>query len=292
MVHLLKQKACEKETLNSSSSFHKYLQVCPLPPTKPNMCSRLFNCFRRRRSSRVNPFLYDIEDVSILGIDDIDTPELRKRMMANYSTQVLPEYPTSNENHFEDQRHYIEVVEPPVVEGVGAEPVAADPVTAITVNPNQQASPLEDVVYYSQWIYFWAVFLSGSVIVSMHPTPLKDSFPALFAVVRPGEKEMMATLQLVQLMCNPRDEMMNLNNVQEWMALINPTFDWNEHVARPLQYKQLLLQDTHLPEDVQTMIWNHHVQPDVVHQAIRRCAQDVVFVMDDELSQHAVTSLS
>ncbi|GAX29575.1 hypothetical protein FisN_24Lh028 [Fistulifera solaris] len=152
-------------------------------------------------------------------------------------------------------------------------------------------TPLEYIVYHNEWQVLWGIFLKEEWDPTVHPAPLKDSFHSLRALLKlslhPEQKETRATLFLIEYLYYPK-ESTPLEEIQKCLATIDPTFDWQATFVQPLKYKQSLLQSTLLPDDVRQMIWSEHVQPDVLHQAIRQCAWGVVIVSDEAMSQAAL----
>ena len=224
------------------------------------MCFRLLDCFlpllqnRTREQAFENSFDDDDDDSSFLAWDDeSDEARLIRRRRGS------------------DAQMYA-MIDP-----------LYDP-----ENPDKILTPLEFIVYTSQWQKFWKFFLMDSWDKAVHPVPPKHCFSILYTLLDPYNQEMMATLYLADLVAKPR-ETMNLQDIQECLAILDPLFDWKEQVELPLQYKRAFLENMGLPEDIQAMIWREHVERDVVNQAVICCARGVV-ALDDELSQKALRS--
>jgi hypothetical protein len=152
-------------------------------------------------------------------------------------------------------------------------------------------TPLEYIVYHNEWQVLRGIFLKEEWDPTLHPTPLKDSLNLLHALLKlslhPEQKETKATLFLIEYLYYPK-ESVPLKDIQMCLATIDPTFDWQAAVVQPLKYKRLLLQNSFLPDDIREKIWSEHVQPDVLHQAIRQCAWGVIIVPNDAASQVAL----
>ncbi|GAX12454.1 hypothetical protein FisN_24Hh028 [Fistulifera solaris] len=228
------------------------------------MVSRLIDCFRPQK------FLEDDED-------DYDYEEfVEARAFRNPVMLALLEGLPQNEAEERNRRRDEE--EPLNVE---------DPI----FDYENSLTPLECIVYHNEWQVLWGIFLKDEWDPTLHPTPLKDSLNLLHALLKlslhPEQKETKATLFLIEYLYYPR-EPVPLKEIQKCLTTIDPAFDWQAAIVRAMKYKRLLLQSTFLPDDLRKMIWSEHVQPDVLHQAIRQCAWGVVIVPNDAASQVAL----
>jgi hypothetical protein len=154
-------------------------------------------------------------------------------------------------------------------------------------DPINLMSPLEYVVYTSQWQVFWGYVLMEKWDPSVHPRPLKSSIRLLYFLLDRDNEEMIATLYLADVLLN-QHETISMKEIRECLAILDPLFEWKKEVLRALQLKRILLESMTLPEGVQETIWREHVHFDVIHSAITKCARGVVAALDEELSQHAV----
>ncbi|GAX12453.1 hypothetical protein FisN_24Hh027 [Fistulifera solaris] len=154
-------------------------------------------------------------------------------------------------------------------------------------DPLNLLSPLEYAVYTSQWQVFWGYVLMEKWDTSVHPRPLKSSIRLLCFLLDRDNEEMIATLYLANVLLN-QQETINMKEIQECLAILDPLFEWKKEVLRTLHLKRMLLESMDLPEGVQETIWREHVHLDVIRSAIAKCARGVVAALDDELSQRAV----
>ena len=115
---------------------------------------------------------------------------------------------------------------------------------------------------------------------AFHPTRPFASYNELYKLLDPEHAEMKATFYLVGLMYNT-GKAIDMKEIQKCLVLLDPRLDWNKEVLRPLQCKRFYLKNLGLPDAVVERVWNDHVQRDVVHQAIRRCAWEAAAAFDD-----------
>ncbi|GAX29574.1 hypothetical protein FisN_24Lh027 [Fistulifera solaris] len=125
-------------------------------------------------------------------------------------------------------------------------------------DPIPLLSPLEYAVYTSQWQVFWGYVLMEKWDTSVHPRPLKSSIRLLCFLLDRDNEEMIATLYLADLLLN-QHETINMKEIQECLAILDPLFEWKKEVLRTLHMKRMLLESMALPEGVQETIWREHV---------------------------------
>jgi hypothetical protein len=214
------------------------------------MLSRLFDCFRPHKLLDDDEDDYDYEHF-------VDTRVFRNPIMMAL-LEGLPQNEAEEQNRRQEDPNIADE-EPLNVQ----EPI---------FDYESSLTPLEYIVYHNEWQVLWGIFLKEEWDPTLHPTPLKDSLSLLHALLKlslhPEQKETRATLFLIEYLYYPR-ETIPAKEIQKCLATIDPAFNWQGAVVRPLKYKQSLLQRTFLPDDVQEMIWSEHVRPDVLHQAIR-----------------------
>ncbi len=157
-------------------------------------------------------------------------------------------------------------------------------------NPLFQMSALEYMVYTSQWQVFWGLFLffNNAPHSNNNNNNNNNTMNDMYQWLDPNHVEMMATLYLADYLLLHSKRTIPSKNIRDCVLLLDPLFEWEEHVVRPLQYKKQALERMGLPEDVHAMIWKDHVQAGVLYDAIIKCVKGIVDALDENLSQMAL----